>query len=222
MKSARKFGLSVFAMTSALMSTAVITSSYIPQAQAANLVVNGDFTADSLLNPTDITRNNPFITGWFNSEFADTYYTTYLDNYTVDNAEDKSLSVRFGASTDFTYISQDLKTVAGQKYQLNYYLANIDEENLNEFETYVGGQLLDRKINVPFQGFTPYTYDFVATSDLTQLKFASKQGKAWYNLDNVSVTAAVPEPSILGGIAVLGLMGIRLKKKRLASYLKSN
>ncbi|MBH8577304.1 hypothetical protein I8752_30930 [Nostocaceae cyanobacterium CENA369] len=224
MKSARKFGLFVFGAFSAFISTAAIGSSQIPKAQAANIVVNGDFTADSLLNPKDPTRNNPFITGWFNSESDETYYTTYLDNYTVDGAENNSLSVRIAAHREdspegsipvFTYISQNLNTIVGQTYELSYNLANIDEDNSNEFQTYVGGKLIDDRVNVPWQQFnidpTLSTFNFVATSNVTELKFAGKQRSAWFNIDNVSVRS-VPEPSFLCGIAILGLMGIRLKK----------
>ncbi|MBH8577303.1 DUF642 domain-containing protein [Nostocaceae cyanobacterium CENA369] len=237
-KLAQKSGFLICGITSAFVSTTVITGGCISKAQAAkvNLVTNGDFTADSLLNPNDSTRNNPFITGWTNSESGNAYYTNYLDNYTVDNAENNSLSVRFGASSDFTFLSQILKTKKNKEYQLTYYLANVDEDNTNTFRTYVGGQLLDEKINVPFQGFTEYTYNFVATSKQTELKFASKQGSAWYNLDNVSVfrvkdknqkfalasVEPVPEPSIAGGIAVSGLIAIWLKKKRLSISIKPN
>ncbi|RCJ22004.1 hypothetical protein A6770_05105 [Nostoc minutum NIES-26] len=234
---AQKFGIAVFGITSVFVSTAVITGSYISKAQAANvnLVKNGSFTVDSLLNPNDLTRNNPFITDWKNSESDEDFYTTYLDNYTVDDAENNSLSVRFGASDGFTRISQILNTKKNKEYQLTYYLANVDEDNNNIFRTYVDGQLIDEKINLPFQGFTEYTYNFVATSKHTKLKFASQQGSAWYNLDNISVfrvhdedqqrialasVEPVPEPPITGGIAVLGLMAIWLKKKRLAISVK--
>ncbi|BAY99921.1 hypothetical protein NIES37_39040 [Tolypothrix tenuis PCC 7101] len=199
MKSSQKFGLIISGITSVIMSTAVVTSSNILKAQAApkqraeNLVVNGTFGADPLQNPYDRTRNNPFISGWFNSIAQDISATTFLENYTVDDAENYSLSVRLAPRYDdngptFTYISQKLKTVPGQRYELIYYLANTDDgPNDNVFQTYVGGQLIDEKVNVPFQGFTKYTYYFVAKSRTTELKFASKQRSYWYNLDNVSV-----------------------------------
>lgn len=205
--------------------------SHVSQAQAAqlrNLVVNGDFTADSLLNPNDPTRANPFITGWDNSEQNDIFYTTYLENYTVDRVGELSRSVRMAAAAGepnwTSFLSQNLPTDEGQRYRLTYYLANADEDNANAFWVYVGGNLVDEKVNLPLQDFRLYTVDFTATSNNTELRFASRQRYAWYNIDNVSVVeleddnqqSTVPEPSAIAGIAVLGLMGFRVKKNRLA------
>ncbi|MEH2189916.1 MAG: hypothetical protein V7K64_27665 [Nostoc sp.] len=199
MKSSQKLGLIISGITSVFISTAVVTSTCIPKAQAIpkkqaeNLVVNGVFAADPLVSPYDRTRNNPFISGWFNSTAADVATTIFLENYTVDNAENYSLSVRLAPRYDdngpiFTYISQKLKTIPGRQYELSYYLANADDDpNKNVFQTYVGGKLIDEKVNVGFQGFTKYTYYFVAKSRTTELKFDSKQRSYWYNLDNVSV-----------------------------------
>jgi hypothetical protein len=225
-KNLKRFLLTI---TGACIGTCVGISGYASQAQAAqlkNLVTNGDFSAiDPLPNPNDPTRANPFITGWYNSTQNDTYYTTYLENYTASNALENSKSVRFGASADFTYISQNLNTEEGQKYRLTYYLATIDEEPSNIFRVFAGGDLIKEQVNVLFQGFEKYTVDFTANSANTELRFASRQRAAWYNLDDVSVVAidddgqqstSVPEPSVIAGIAVLGLMGLRVKKNRLA------
>lgn len=219
----------VLTITGACIGTCVGIGGYAFQAQAAqlkNLVTNGDFSAiDPLANPNDPTRANPFITGWYNSTQNDTFYTTYLENYTASNALENSKSVRFGASADFTYISQNLKTEEGQKYRLTYYLATIDEEPSNIFRVFAGENLIKEQVNVLFQGFEKYTVDFTATSANTELRFASKQRAAWYNLDDVSVVAiedddqqstSVAEPSVIAGIATLGLMGLRVKKNRLA------
>ncbi|MBD2450159.1 PEP-CTERM sorting domain-containing protein [Nostoc sp. FACHB-152] len=206
----------VSGITSTVVSIAFIAGTGIFKAQAANLVVNGKFTADSLLNPNDSTRNNPFITGWFNSTQNESLYTNFLDNYTVDDADQSSLSVRLAAyRPDFTYISQNLNTVIGQKYKLSYYLANSDEDQNNTFRTYVGGNLLAEQVNLPLQDFQKYEYDFVATSNFTELKFSSYQFYAWYNLDNVNVTP-VPEPSMIAGIGVLVLIPILRKRKQTA------
>lgn len=67
MKSCQKLGLIISEITSVFMSTAVVTSTYIPKAQAIrkkqaeNLVVNGVFAADPLVSPYDRTRNNPLM-----------------------------------------------------------------------------------------------------------------------------------------------------------------
>lgn len=242
MKSTNKtFKHLLLTITSAFVSTAVGIGGYTSQAQAAklgNIVQNGDFTycpqnvcdPNELLNPNDPTRANPFIRGWFNSTQNETFYTTYLENYTVDRESDYSRSVRMAASADFTYISQNLNTKKNQRYRLTYYLANSDEENLSTFRTYIGGNLVEERSDIPFQDFTQYTLDFIATSKITELKFASLQQKAWYNIDNISVvrinddgqqSTSVPEPSIMAGLAVVTMMGMRHRKNRLASSGKS-
>lgn len=242
MKSTNKtFKRLLLTITSTFVSTSVGIGGYASQAQAGklvNIVQNGDFTycpgnicdPNELLNPNDPTRANPFIRGWFNSTQNDIFYTTYLENYTVDRESDFSRSVRMAASADFTYISQVLNTKKNNKYRLTYYLANSDEENLSTFRTYIGGNLVEEKSDIPFQDFTKYTLDFRATSKTTELKFASWQQKAWYNIDNISVvriddddeqSTSVPEPSIIAGLAVAGIMGIRHSRNRLASNYKS-
>lgn len=213
-----------------LTGTCIGIGGYVSQAQAAelkNLVYNGDFALDPLANPNDPTKANPFITGWINSTQNDLFYTNYLENFTVDNADKGSLGVRLGASVGYyTYIAQNLYTDEGQRYRLTYYLANIDDEFANSLRVYAGEQLIDEKTNLPFSSpYVKYTVDFTATAGITQLKFASQQRYAWWNLDNVSVveledddeqSTSVPEPSVMAGIAALGLIGFKTKRNSLA------
>jgi hypothetical protein len=221
-KLAKKFGLFISGITSAFVSTAVINSTYVPPAQAANLVYNGDFEIDPLVDPNDTTGalTNPNITGWTKSgAIPSDAWLTRISNSSKNGFQ----SVEFGGFQELTFISQNIPTIAGQEYELSYYFANNDQvpdgENNNEFQTLVGGNLVSDLINTPFTNFVKYDFKFAATSPSTELKFGAVNRQGFLYLDNVIVTP-VPESSTIGGIAVTALLGIWLKKKRLAGNLK--
>ncbi|BBD61922.1 hypothetical protein NIES2109_47580 [Nostoc sp. HK-01] len=237
MKSAKNIGLLVVGMTSAI----AITGAYIPQAQAVrvNLVQNGDFEADPLVNPDyDPTLPNPFITGWNNNSLIGTdIFANRLSNY-PNPATNGLRSVELGYTPPGTlaYLSQNLATKKDNEYQLSFYLASVEEAPRldNIFQVFVGGQKQLELTNLTLNpdsllNFQKYTLNFVATSRVTELKFASHTGYDWLNLDDVSVyrveddnsqgsgNQAVPEPTTIGGIAIAGLLGSWLKRKKAAS-----
>ncbi|BAY24193.1 hypothetical protein NIES2100_39860 [Calothrix sp. NIES-2100] len=231
MKLAKSFGLFVVGLTSAI----AITGAYIPQAKAVkvNLVQNGDFEADPLVDPNyDPTLPNPFITGWKNdSQLEGGVYANRLSNY--PNPETNGLrSVELGYTPPGTLanLSQTLATKKHNKYQLSFYLASVEEAPRldNIFQVSVGGKKLLDLANVSFQGFTKYTLDFVAKSKATDIKFSSHTGYDWLNLDDVSVYkvdddaqggphSSVPEPSTIGGLVIAGLLGGWMKRKKAVS-----
>ncbi|QSJ21055.1 DUF642 domain-containing protein [Nostoc sp. UHCC 0702] len=238
MKVAKKLGFVVFGITSTIVSTAVITGTDISKAQAAqiNLVQNGGFEADPLVDPDyDPTLPNPFITGWNNDSQFYGGYTNRLSNY-PNPATNGLLSVHLGYTPpdSFAYLSQTLATHKNNEYQLTFSLASAEEApRLNNlFQVYAGGskifELTDLVLD-PAQPYKQYSVNFVATSKATDLKFATQVGHDWLNLDDVSVykveddnaqgtgSTAVPEPTAVGGIAVAGLVGSWLKRKKLAN-----
>ncbi|WP_179047854.1 DUF642 domain-containing protein [Nostoc sp. TCL26-01] len=192
-----------------------------------NIVVNGSFETDPLVSPVNTTLPNPYITGWVNDSdvIGDGTYSFKESNY--PNTGFRSLELR---GTGF--FSQILNTVVGQEYLLSYDLASTEEsipDNPflgNIFRTYVGGNVIDEKVDTTFQQFhqpdlykTRYEYRFVATAPTTELKFFGRVNHDGLNLDDVSVTP-VPEPSIAGGMIVVWLTGMWLKRKRLAISIK--
>jgi hypothetical protein len=230
-KSAKKLGLVVCGVTSAFVSTAIITGTYIPKAQAAkvNLVENGSFEDDPFINEDyDPTRPNPFFTGWTNDSQFFGVYTTYLSSYANSGIQ----GIRLGYTPDdlSASLSQTLKTKKNKEYRLSFYLASAEEAPRlgNEFKVFVDGDEVFGLTNITLQDYTRYDVDFTATSKRTDLKFVSKVGYDWLNLDDVSVYrtkdidgAAVPEPFTLGGTAVAGLLGVWLRKKQAASLKQS-
>ncbi|WP_235115594.1 PEP-CTERM sorting domain-containing protein [Desmonostoc muscorum] len=211
----------VFSFTTSLASTAVISGTYIPVAQAQydanyvldirDIVYNGGFELDPLVDPNNPNVTNPNITGWTKS--GDPMDTSGIRISNFPQSGNQGLSL--AGFLDLSYISQTLSTQPGQQYELSYYLASIAEapDLDNQFQAFVGGNKIFDQTNISFQPYTPYKFNFTADSSSTELKFGSVDKYAFLYLDNVSVKP-VPEPSTIGGIAVVGLLGIWLKKKR--------
>ncbi|MBD2679035.1 MULTISPECIES: DUF642 domain-containing protein [Nostoc] len=221
MKLIKKISITIFSFTTTLASTAVITGTYIPIAQAQydpnyildprSLVFNGGFELDSLVDPDNPNVTNPNIIGW--TKTGDPFDTsgTRISNFPHSGNQGLSL----GGFLNLSYISQTLSTQPGQKYELSYYLASISEapDLDNQFQAFVGGNKIFDQKNISFQPYTPYKFNFTADSSSTELKFGNVDRYAFLYLDDISVIP-VPESSTIGEIAVAGLLGIRLKKKR--------
>ncbi|MDZ8184129.1 MAG: DUF642 domain-containing protein [Nostoc sp. ChiSLP02] len=221
MKLDKNLSIIVFSAIATLASTAVITGTYIPVAQAQynpnyildprDIVLNGGFELDPLVDPNNPNTTNPNITGWTKS--GDPINTSGIRISNFPQSGNQGLSL--GGFVDLSYISQTLSTQPGQQYELSYYLASIAEapDLDNQFQAFLGGNKIFDQNNISFQPYTPYKFNFTADSSSTELKFGSVDKYAFLYLDNVSVKP-VPEPSMIGGIAIAGIVGIWLKKKR--------
>lgn len=224
MNLAQKLPIIAFSFTTALASTAVMTGIYIPVAQAQydpnyvtdskNIVYNGEFEIDSLVDPNNPNTTNPNITGWTKTGDEINTSGTRISNYPHSGNQGLSL----GGFVDLSYISQFLTTEPGQKYELTYYLASIAEEpDLdNQFQTFVNGNKIFDQEDISYQPYTQYKFNFTADSSSTELKFGYVEKYAFLYLDSV-IVKPVPEPSMIGGTAVAGLLTLWLKRKQLAS-----
>ncbi|WP_341526800.1 PEP-CTERM sorting domain-containing protein [Nostoc sp. UHCC 0302] len=243
MKLTKKTVVFVSGITIVFVSNAVITSIYTPAAQAAeiinynsdepfytlpsnSIVINGGFELDQNAIPDPVDNflyiNNPNITGWTKSNNPADEWITVISG----RSHSGNQNLRGGGYENFGYISQNLNTIPGQQYELNYYLKTQDQAELvdNKFQTFLGGEKISEVTNLldkPFD-FTPpydyttytqYAYKFLATSESTELKFGYRNPIGFFFLDDVSVKP-VPEPLTLGGTAVAGLLGFWLKNKR--------
>jgi hypothetical protein len=114
-------------------------------------------------------------------------------------------------------VSQSLNTVAGQTYQLNFFLANGSYQGTatpNDFLVEWNGATVLHLADSSTFGFTQYTYDVVATGASTTLAFTNKQTPSFWVLDDISVRA-VPEPFSVTLIG-FGLAGIGVLMRRKA------
>ena len=224
MKLAKKLGLVLSGISTALVSTAVITSTYTPAAQAAEIVKNGSFEQDELVDPKNPNVNNPNIIDWTKSMDEDRNEDGIrIDNFPAPEFGNQGLSI--GSFLGPAYISQNLDTTIGQNYNLSFYLGT-DEDGTdvdNIFQAFVDGNKIFEKINsenavgVPF---TRYESNFSATKSSTELKLGGRARYGFLYLDAISVkpnvSRSVPEPSVLGGTIFAGLLGVWLKRKQLS------
>ncbi|PHM10014.1 hypothetical protein [Nostoc sp. 'Peltigera malacea cyanobiont' DB3992] len=155
MKLTKKLPTIVFSFTTTLTSAAVMAGTYIPVAQAQydpnsvidpkDIVFNGGFELDPLVDPNNPDTTNPNITGW--TKYGDPMDTSGIRISNFPQSGNQSLSL--GGFVDLSYISQTLSTQPGVEYQLSYYLASIDEapDLDNQLQTFVGGKkIFDQKI----------------------------------------------------------------------------
>ena len=142
--------------------------------------------------------NNTTIPGWTVTVGSVDWISTYW------NASAGASSIDLSGRSAGT-LTQTFVTSPGATYTVQFDLAGNPD----------GGQGT-RNLGVSTDGVTFTPYSFTATQASTTLTFRSNENTAFGPaLDNVSVTAAVPEPATLavfGGIALAGALGYRRRK----------
>ncbi|MEH2070526.1 MAG: PEP-CTERM sorting domain-containing protein [Nostoc sp.] len=228
MKFPKKLSVIVFSFITTLASTAVITNTYIPVAQAQynpnyvvdpqDLVYNGGFELDPLVDPNNPNTTNPNVTGWNKS--GDPFDTSGIKISNFPQSGNQGLAI--GSFVNPAYISQNLATTIGSNYNLSFFLGTDEDgsEVDNIFQAFVDESKVFEKINstnIAGNPFTQYSLNFVATKSSTELKLGGRASYGFLYLDSVSVTP-VPEPSTIGGIAITaGLLEIWMNKKKAIS-----
>lgn len=173
-------------------STALVLAS---PASAAELVTNGDFETGSL-------------SGW--TQVGSTTFNGVATGYGVGGSN----GAFFGPVGSTGGISQALATIAGQTYTLSFALLS-DGGTPNSFSVLFGGSNPLSLTNAPAFGYTTYSYNLLATSASTNLQFDFRDDPGFWGLDNVSVTAAVPEPATWAMMLLgFGMMGGMLRYRR--------
>ena len=189
-------------------------------ASAADLVTNGGFEA------------NDHGLGWGSTQtvgFAPV--SAYINCCGIDGSAypgANGVAAAFfgwGQQTGGT-IFQDLATVAGNTYTVNFSYGAISGNALQTMTVQTSsGESLLGSLNVSAYGtnnqaglVSAYSFTFVANSSSTQLLFRDTSATSINTdslVDNVSVTAAVPEPEtyamLLAGLGLLGFMARRKK-----------
>jgi hypothetical protein len=188
----------------ALCALAASAFTFAPSASAQNLIVNGGFEdgfASWTLTPGTFSfaGNDPMFAHQGNG-FANLEATGFVAS-----------------------LSQSFNTVVGQTYSISFFLANdVPIQPFSFSATFgpTGGSTAPQYTltNTGMFGYTRISFDAVASSTNSTLRFDFRHDEDFFRLDTVSV---VPEPStnvlmILSGAGLLGFVQYRRVKARRA------
>ena len=207
-----KYSLTAIA-AAALMSTS---------AQAATTIVNGSFETGT--NPggsftTVAGGNSTTITGWTVGGAS----VDYIGG--LWQAQDGNRSIDLAGSGNGS-IMQNIMTDIGTQYIVSYWIARNPDGGVNPRTGFidVGGtptQFTFTGVGTTrgAMGWEQKTYSFTATSSTTALRFSSDPATSGNvfgpALDNVSISAAVPEPATWAMmIAGFGFVGGSMRARR--------
>ena len=166
-----------------------------------NLVSNGSFENTSVIAGSGWT-----VSGAFTGEGFD----YFIDTDPAD-AESGTHSFAGGAIGAPGFISQNIATTTGGRYNIHLWLANLSGfADGTAIQVLWGGIPVYSATDILGFNYTQIVIDPIATASSTALSIGLRDDSFFLNVDNISVRAvAVPEPTtlalLLGGIGIAGL-----------------
>jgi hypothetical protein len=140
------------------------------KAPGSCIVVNGDFETGSL-------------PPWANT--GDTSFTSVNNS----NPHSGTFSLQSGPFTSDGFIDQFLPTVAGQGYDVSFWLENDDDSGNNRFGASFGDVTLVPEATQNVFGYTLFTFTNVVPGANADLHFIFFNPPTYFYLDDVCVTA---------------------------------
>jgi len=195
----------------AFVAAAMATFALGGAAQAAtNLVVNGGFEADAVSGSFTPSLQGTALTGWtIDVGSIDLLSSSNSGGHYPASSGTQSIDLAGSLGTFGNSLFQDFATVAGKKYDFSFVVLgstdNINQQNPYNFtatNTFTGLNPANLLKQTNFShlntdpNWTTISGSFIAESELTRIRFTDTStgmvNQGVY-LDDVSVTAAVPE-----------------------------
>ena len=189
-----------FSIAAAVVATTVLTGGARAEQIVNGGFETGDFTGWTVFDPS----GNTIVTPTFTSPTNGLTYTPHSGTYFA----------ALGAIGADGTLSQTFADVAGQSYEASFYLAS-DGLTPNDFAVTGPGALsLPTMTDVPASPYVFY-FGFFTGSGSDTITFIARDDPGFFSLDDVSVTAVVPEPATWATMILgLGLAGAALRRRR--------
>ena len=127
-------------------------------------------------------------------------------------------TAQFSGINNFGTLTQSIPTVAGQMYNISFFLRNTGGPD-NEFKALFGTTQGVDVLNAQPFGYQQFSFQAQASGSTATLGFTGFNNQNTFLLDDISVTAASPVPEAptpisFGLLLALGLGGIVVAARR--------